>query len=54
MQLKEVWSHKSLNLDPIKGQVLQPNNIQFSPSNNIIFWTSKGVGVMSLTQMVSQ
>lgn len=48
----EGWSQNSAKLELLKGQIRDPNHIKFSSSNDIIFWTKKGIGIISLTGLI--
>ena len=50
--LSEIWDHSHSDLEYLKGEIKELNNVVFDQESNIVYWTVKGVGVMSLSNML--
>lgn len=50
----EAWSQNSMKLELLKGKIRDNSHMDFSPSNNIIFWTKKGIGIIALISLIEE
>ena len=48
----EAWNQKSEGLELIKGQVMDENHIIFAQDNTVFFWTTKGIGLISIISLI--
>ena len=48
----EAWNQKSEGLELIKGHIMGEDHIVFSQDNMVFFWTTKGIGVISIVSLI--
>jgi hypothetical protein len=48
----DAWDQKSEGLELIKGHIMDENHIVFAQDNTIYFWTTKGIGLISINSLI--
>jgi hypothetical protein len=48
----DAWNQKSEGLELIKGVIMDDNHIKFAQDNTIFFWTTKGIGLISILNLI--
>lgn len=48
----EAWNQKSEGLELIKGHIMDENHIVFAQDNTVFFWTTKGIGLISMVSLI--
>jgi hypothetical protein len=50
----EGWNQKSEKLEYLKGKIRDMDHICFTPNNDIAFWTTRGIGFISISALINQ
>jgi len=50
----EGWNQKVEKLEFLKGKIRDMDHISFTPNNDIAFWTTKGIGFVSINALINQ
>lgn len=48
----DAWDQRRDGLEQIKGQIMDENHVTFAQDNNIYFWTTKGLGIISIVNLI--
>ena len=49
----EAWCQKSAKLEMLKGDVRDRTHIGFNSDNDLIFWTRRGIGLISIQSLAN-